>query len=112
MHLFTYRVEKIHRVLDADTMELLIDCGFHSFRQERIRLASLNAPEIRTEAGKLAHQFTLAWLEAAGRNLVVQTIRDKREKYGRYLGILTDTATGQTLNNDLLAAGHAQPYDN
>jgi micrococcal nuclease len=110
MDLFTYRVETVKRVVDGDTLELLIDLGFHTFRAEKIRLALLNCPELSTPAGKEAKRYAELWLTCAGRDLAIQTIRDKREKYGRYLGILHDLSSQTTLNQDLLENGHATPY--
>ena len=40
---------KVKRVVDADTIDLAIDCGFGIFRNERIRLAHVNAWEVRGE---------------------------------------------------------------
>ncbi len=39
---------KVTRVVDGDTVDALIDCGFSVFRKERIRLYGINAPESRT----------------------------------------------------------------
>ena len=36
------------RVIDGDTVELDIDLGFHVHVREKIRLADIDAPEVRT----------------------------------------------------------------
>ena len=39
---------QVLRVVDGDTVDVLIDCGFSTFRKERVRLYGINAPESRT----------------------------------------------------------------
>jgi micrococcal nuclease len=90
--IYIYKAELI-RVVDGDTVDLIIDLGFDTFRRERFRLYGIDAPEIRTEAGKAAR----AWLEDALMPLeaiYVQTVqlstKAKRDKYGRFLAVLYD----------------------
>lgn len=82
------RVE-IVRVLDGDTVEARLDLGFHTFRREILRLDGVNAPEIRgpeREAGLVAKHRLQSLIEIGP--VSVTTIRDKTEKYGRYLAVL------------------------
>jgi micrococcal nuclease len=90
--IYIYKAELI-RVVDGDTVELMIDLGFDTLRKERFRLYGIDAPEMNTEAGKEAK----AWLEDAIRPpepIYVQTIqlstKAKRDKYGRFLAVLYD----------------------
>ena len=39
---------KLVRVVDGDTVDAMIDCGFSTFKKERIRLYGIDAPESRT----------------------------------------------------------------
>ena len=39
---------KLIKVVDGDTIDALIDCGFSTFKKERVRLRGINAPESRT----------------------------------------------------------------
>jgi micrococcal nuclease len=39
---------KLDRVVDGDTVDAMIDCGFSTFKKERIRLHGIDAPESRT----------------------------------------------------------------
>ncbi len=108
--LYEYRASLV-RVVDADTLDLCVDLGFGLTRTDRFRLFGLNAPELRTPEGKLAAAWVADWLAAAGSAdrwpLVVRTEKDRREKYGRYLGVVL--LAGRELNAELLAAGHAAP---
>jgi micrococcal nuclease len=90
--IYIYKADLI-RVVDGDTVDLVIDLGFDTFRHERFRLYGVDAPEIRFEAGKAAK----AWLWNALQPLeaiYVQTIqlktKAKRDKYGRFLAVLYD----------------------
>jgi micrococcal nuclease len=82
---------KVIKVVDGDTLDLLIDLGFGSFRKERIRLAGpdckgFNAPEVRGEEKEeglkakdiLIEKFNL------NPNVVIETFQGKG-KYGRYI---------------------------
>ena len=39
---------KLTRVVDGDTVDAVIDCGFNTFKKERVRLYGINTPECRT----------------------------------------------------------------
>jgi endonuclease YncB( thermonuclease family) len=90
--IYIYKAELI-RVVDGDTVELMIDQGFDTQRKERFRLYGVDAPEMRYEAGKASKKWlweALQPLEA----IYVQTIqletKAKRDKYGRFLAVLYD----------------------
>jgi micrococcal nuclease len=110
---------KVLRVIDADTLDIELDLGFHIKMQERVRLAAVNAPETyganASEAGKAATAFVEAWVadRTSGGHLLYQSTRyNARDKYGRSLGFITwiDVAGGiEDLNVTLIKAGHAVP---
>jgi micrococcal nuclease len=90
--IYIYKAELI-RVVDGDTVELMIDQGFSNFTKQTMRLYGIDAPEMRTKEGKEAK----AWLWEALQPLetiYVQTIqlstKAKRDKYGRFLAVLYD----------------------
>lgn len=95
---------------DGDTLRLDVDLGFnlHNTNMD-IRLYGLNAPELNTDAGKVALQFAKDWFVANGNTVILQSKKDKQEKYGRYLGIIL-ASNGKSLNADLLSSGNAVPY--
>lgn len=100
------------RVVDGDTLHLDVDLGCDVHTLMTIRLAGLDAPEISTEAGKDARDYVEAWVASFGvAPLVLRTVKDRREKYGRYLGALYGpSGTELSLNAELLANGLAVPY--
>lgn len=111
---FLYRAE-VHSVVDGDTLELDIDLGFKVYRRQRVRLAGLNAPEIRTEKGKEAKQFVTERVLSAPL-VVVKT--NKADIYGRYVGhvflgkrdssIESTFKSGVYLNDLLIRTKHAR----
>ena len=108
--MYEYRAALL-RVVDADTLWLEVDVGLDIRNRLTVRLYGLNAPEKSTAAGAAATGYTTRWLTATPR-LGLRTVKDKREKYGRYLGIVydLDQPDAPTLNELLVADGHAQPY--
>lgn len=105
----------LHALVDADTLDVIFDLGFHITRGERIRLACLDAPELTTKQGRAARDFVAACLIPA-KTLVVQT--RKQDLHGRYVGHLFYSvrevsieacfARGIYLNEQLLTEGLAE----
>jgi micrococcal nuclease len=86
-NLYNYRANVIS-VYDGDTITVDIDLGMGVWiRKQKIRLASINAPEVRgkeKEEGIKSRE----WLrdKILGKEIVLETIKDKKGKYGRWLG--------------------------
>jgi micrococcal nuclease len=95
------------RVVDGDGVDVRVDVGFRMWAEMPMRLLGLNAPEKNSAAGKAAKAFTEAWCEAHPQ-VVVVTERNP-EKYGRWLATISDGDA--VLNDALLTAGHALPWD-
>lgn len=101
---------KVLKVVDGDTLWVELDLGMRIKKKERIRLAGINAPEIRGETntqGIEAKEFLTGLLRDNNNNVLVRT--SKEGKYGRWLGVLFDQA-GANINDAMIAAGHAVPY--
>ena len=99
----------VTKVVDGDTVDLLVDCGFNIIRKERIRFYGVDAWETRgeeRERGLLAKEFVLN-LIPPGTEVVVRTGKE-RGKFGRYLGEIF--FGGRSLNDMLLEEGHAEVY--
>ena len=81
----------ITRVVDGDTVDAEIDCGFDIIFKSRIRLYGIDTPESRTRdldekaRGKLASQFIKDKI-AEAKLVKVKTKLDKKGKFGRVLG--------------------------
>jgi micrococcal nuclease len=109
--LYHYRAVVID-VYDGDTVTVDLDLGFHVWKRgEKIRLAHIDAPELKGESqaeGKAAGDFLRDLV--LNKNVIIQTIKsssgsDKQEKYGRYLGIIW--LDGVNVNDLLVNKGHA-----
>ena len=96
------------RTIDGDTCYLDVDLGFTTHVYSHIRLAHVNAPELHEAKGAEA-KARFAELLADG-PLVIETTRDRREKYGRMLAVILN-ASGIDCGKQLLAEGLAVPYE-
>jgi len=119
--IYIYKADLI-RVVDGDTVELMIDQGFGNFTKQTMRLYGIDAPEIRTAAGKEAKAWLIGVLGPYGA-IYVQTIqlstKAKRDKYGRFLAVLYDELPAlipiarepihpASINAKMVVEGHAK----
>jgi micrococcal nuclease len=107
---YTYEAQVIS-TYDADTTYLQIDLGFNIKFAERMRLHGINAWEVRgpeKENGIIARDW-LRTIIPDGHTIRIKTVRDKKEKYGRYLCyVYIPTGLGWlNINDELVRAGHA-----
>ena len=100
----------ITRVVDGDTLVAEVDLGFEVRFTMPIRLYGINAPELKTPEGVKARQFAIDWLGAAAWVVTLRTVKDRTEKYGRYLGVIVCDTAKPSLNEALVASGNAVPY--
>ncbi|MER5322374.1 thermonuclease family protein [Streptosporangium roseum] len=105
---YAYQAGQI-RVVDGDTLDAALGLGYGLGYAAKLRLAGVNTPELATVPGVDAAAWVRNWLVARRGSVVVRTVKDRREKYGRYLA--TVEAGGESLNEALLTAGVAVPYD-
>jgi endonuclease YncB( thermonuclease family) len=94
-------------VIDGDTVRLDIDLGLRIRSVQPVRVAHVDAPEMRTAEGRLARAF-VASLLPVGSTVTLRTARP--DKFGRVLGSIT-LADGSDLAARLMDAGHASPYE-
>ena len=88
--IYIYKAELV-RVVDGDTVDLIIDLGFDTLRKERFRLYGVDAPEMNTAEGKEAKAWlweALQPLEAIYIETLQHKTKAKRDKYGRFLAVL------------------------
>jgi len=103
---------KAHKVIDGDTVEIIVDVGFTISVRERFRLLGINAPEMKgptAEAGEAARAFLASLIE--GREITVAS--HGRDKYGRWLAVLlVDDVSDERVNVNqmMVAKGHAVRY--
>ena len=114
---YIYRIKSITKVVDGDTIDADIDLGFDISLTKRIRLAGIDTPESRTRnqyEKKLGLQAK-AWLKERlnfAKDIIIKTeLPDSTEKYGRIIGHLYVNGEEVSLNNQMIAEGHAWNYD-
>jgi micrococcal nuclease len=95
-------------VTDGDTVHAELQLGLDVSVKTILRLYGINAPEMKTPEGPPARQHLIDLLAANPGPLVVNTVKDHTEKYGRYLATLV--ANGVNLNAQMVADGFAVPY--
>ena len=111
------RRAKIVRLVDGDTVILDVDMGISITVRVTVRLFGINTPEVRGPEKVAGHAATqhLADLLVQFRHegdwdIVVQTYKDKKGKFGRLLAVLIgDDGDGNpvNLNERMVADGHA-----
>jgi len=111
-YLYHYKV-KVLEVYDGDTIKVELNLGFGLIwrgsknRGVEIRLFGLNAPEVRGSDRKkgLISRDKLRE-QILGKEITLKTIKDNKEKYGRYLGIIIKE-DGTNINEWLISEGLA-----
>jgi micrococcal nuclease len=114
---YVYRIKSITKVVDGDTIDADIDLGFDISLTKRIRLAGIDTPESRTrnqyekKLGLQAKDWLKNRLEFAKDIIIKTELPDSTEKYGRIIGHLYVNGEEVSLNNQMIAEGHAWNYD-
>ena len=118
---YNFRVTEIVKVLDGDTIDVLIDLGFDLFKKERVRIAGVDTPEKRTRdleekaLGLDATEWMKKHLEdtiAGDEELTIRTeLVGGMGKYGRLLGWLYVGEDTVSLNEQMITEGYAWEYD-
>lgn len=93
------------KIVDGDTVDVLIDLGFGAALKQRVRLAGLNAPERFSEEGK-ASTAALSNIIPIGSKVVLESQKPSpKDKYGRYLA--TIHIGNANANQAMTDGGHA-----
>ena len=118
---YNFRVTEITKVLDGDTIDVVIDLGFDLYKKERVRIAGVDTPEKRTRDAeeKALGLDATNWLKeklegaiAGDDDLIIRTeLVGGVGKYGRLLGWLYIGDATISLNEQMIGAGYAWEYD-
>jgi len=111
--MYEYSCE-VQRVVDGDTIDVVLDLGFDILHKCRVRLYGIDTPESRTRdldekaRGKMAGAFLKDAINQ-GNKVVIQTrLKDSKGKYGRVLGeVIVD---GENINQSMIDANLAVGY--
>ncbi|WP_346854743.1 thermonuclease family protein [uncultured Draconibacterium sp.] len=105
---------KIDRIVDGDTMDIIVDLGFKISTHQRIRLQGINTPEtynVKKDSeeyrkGSLAKEFVIQRIEANNYEALIDTEKDTG-KYGRYIATVWLADSPVSLNQELVDKGYA-----
>ena len=107
---------KVIKILDGDSADLDIDCGFKLHLFERVRFYGIDTPETRTKdkeekaRGLKAKRFVVDMIE--GKEVKIETV--KQGKFGRYLATIyydhPEKGADINLNKELVDLGLAKEY--
>ena len=106
---YTYKAIVLD-VYDGDTCTVDIDLGFGIWmKKQKLRLYGINTPELTGEQkqdGIKIRDYLSSLI--LGKEIIIQTQKDKAEKYGRWLA--TIWLDGVNLNKKLIEEGYAREY--
>lgn len=109
--MFTYSVKQVVKVVDGDTVDVVLDLGFNISFMQRIRIKGINSAETRAKdpgekaRGLAAKDFAENWFNQEG--IIVKTYKD--DKYGRMLGEFF--REGENFSEVAVSGGYALPYE-
>lgn len=107
---------KLIRIVDSDTVDAEIDLGFDMSIRQRIRLYGVLTPNSRSSDLKekelgLATKAKL--IELLPREFYVETVLNRRGKYGRVLGVVyykDQDGEYANINKMMIDSGHAKAH--
>ena len=117
---YNFRVVKINKVVDGDTIDVTIDLGFDLYKKERVRIAGVDTPEKRTrhlEEKALGLDATY-WMKKqlddtikGDDELIIRNeLKGGTGKYRRLLGWLYVGEDTVSLNEKMITEGYAWAY--
>ena len=114
--MYEYRVKKVLKIVDGDTIDVDIDLGFNISYSQRVRLAGIDTPESRTKdarekaLGLEVKNKVKSAIDSAKTVIIKTELPDSTEKYGRILGWVYLDGSAKSLNEQLIDEGYAWGY--
>lgn len=105
---YVYPIREIVAVHDGDTITVIIDLGFDTYRRLVLRVNGIDTPEVtgsQKVAGLVVRNAVIEWLKSP--KLILES--KEVDKYGRSLAEIYN-ANGVKLSSFLLSQGLARPY--
>lgn len=112
--MYEYKIKKIKKIIDGDTLDIEIDLGFNIVITQRVRLAGINAPETKTAnlEEKVQGLESKKWLEEKLNTTKLMHIKtEKDDKYGRILGWIYIGDDTIPVNNHMINEEYAKLYN-
>lgn len=114
--MYTYYVKEVTKVVDGDTIDVVIDLGFDIMYKSRVRLAGIDTPESRTrnleekKLGLEAKDYLKKALKSSKKVVIKTEKLSSTEKYGRILGWLYLDGSETSFNVEMIDKGYAWGY--
>lgn len=105
---YVYENVEVTKIVDGDTIDVMIDLGFDSWKKARIRFFGINAPETKGEEKLLGLESKeyLTSLIPVGSIIKLETLG--LDKYGRWLGVILKDELN--INEHMVSKGKATEY--
>jgi len=104
----------VDRVVDGDTIDVILNLGFDIMHKCRVRLYGIDTPECRTRdldekaRGKLAAKFVQDSVDNGELIQIRTKLKDSKGKYGRVLGELI--VDGTNINKAMVQKNYCVYY--
>ena len=111
--LYHYKIHKLVKVVDGDTIDAIIDLGFNIFVEKRIRLYGIDTPECRTRdkqekvRGLAAKQKLKELLSQNKQAIFIESFGEG--KFGRLLAKIY--VEDQDIIETMITEGYGKQYD-
>ena len=102
----------VRKVYDGDTITVDIDLGFDVIlKNQKIRLSKINTPEVRGKSREEGIKVrNIVRERISNKWVVIKTTKDRKGKYGRWLGVIYEPGVEESINDWLLNEGYAVKY--
>jgi micrococcal nuclease len=114
--MYEYYVKEVTKIVDGDTIDVIMDLGFDVMFKSRVRMAGIDTPESRTrdlaekKLGLEAKEYLKHAIESAT-DIVIKTEKmNSSEKYGRILGWVFLDGSDISINDEMIQKGYAWGY--
>jgi len=104
--LYTYKAS-VEKIIDGDTLRVIVDLGFSTRTRQYLRLRGIDAPESATAEGRRATDFVRSQIKQADEIVLSSSRSDKYDRYLADVFYLDPSGREIFLNNLLLEKGHA-----
>ena len=112
---FSYRINKVTKIIDGDTIDVVLDLGFDILHKSRVRLFGIDNTESRTikreekVRGLLSKSYLKNQLKTANKLTIKTHKGSETGKFGRILGEIWFGGT-YNINQILVDNHHAVRY--
>lgn len=101
-------------VYDGDSLRVSVDLGMNTWiHNVSLRLNGIDAPEIRGSErpqGLVSRDAVRDWCPV-GSNVIIRTVKDRTEKFGRWMADVYPEGWEESINDRLLREGLAERYE-